>query len=193
MGANKSQRNGALILFGFIAAVYLFNIFIFSLSKERQLNAGGLALIALGAAWIYLLGAPETLSCDRTHNTCRLIRPRFLLTPKSVETFPLDRVRDVHVMETSVTSHDGPSRKGYEVRLEIEDARRAHVFSTEDSERRADAIVRRVESFLKDEGQLRLTVRRFPWAMIAFGAALVIFGAWLVLGGATGWPSALRG
>lgn len=193
MGAKKSQRNGALILFGFIAAVYLFNILIFSLSAERQLNAGGMALIVSGAVWIYLLGTPETLSCDRTHNTCRLIKPRFLLTPKSVETFPLDRVRDVHVMETSVTSHDGPSRKGYEVRLEIEDVVRAHVFSTEDSERSADAIVRRVRSFLKDEGQPRLTVRRFPWAVIAFGVASVIFGVLLVLGGATGWPSVVRG
>lgn len=192
MGAKKSQRKAAFVVFGIIATGYLVNLFIFNLPEESQYTVGGLALIASGAACLYFTGAPETLSCDRSLNTCRLTRPRFLLTPKSVEIFPLDRVRDACVIETQVSSHDGPPRKAYEVRLEIGDGR-AHVSSTEDSKRRADALARRIKSFLKDDGHGRLKLRRFPWVVDAVGVALMIFGALLVLNSATGWPDALRG
>ena len=191
MGAKKSQRNAALVVFGIIAAFYLLNLVIFSPDGEGQLVAGGLMLVASGAVWIYLLGAPDTLHCDRTLNTCRLIKARFLLTPKSVRAFPLERLRDVSVNETYLPSHDSPAHKGYEVSLKIDDGR-THVFSTEEGERKADAIARRIKSFLKDDGQRSLTVRRFPWTMIALGIGSIIFGALLVLSGATGWPFAGR-
>ncbi|HEX8130495.1 MAG TPA: hypothetical protein VF527_15445 [Pyrinomonadaceae bacterium] len=190
MGAKISQRNAAFVVFGIIAAGYIFNLVIFSLSREAQFTAGGLLLVASGAACLYFSGAPETLSCDRALNTCRLTRPRFLHMPKSVETFPLDRVRAVRVNETYVSSLDGPGHTGYEVSLETE-GRRVHVFCTEDRERSADAIARRIRSFLKDDSQRSLMVRRFPWMIDAVGGALIIAGALLVLSAATGWLYAM--
>jgi|GEM_PF-3483911 len=190
MGAKKSQRKAAFVVFGIIATGYLVNFFIFNLPEESQFfTVSGLALIASGATCLYFMGAPETLSCDRSLNACRLSRPRFLLTSKSVEIFPLDRVRDACVIETQVSSHDGPPRKAYEVRLEIGDER-AHVLSTEDSKRRADALARRIKLFLKDDGHRQLTLRRFPWMVDAVGVAFMIFGALLVLRSTFWWPDA---
>lgn len=183
MAAKKSQRKAALLLAGFVAAVYFVNFFVFNLSGQGQRIAGGLVLVALGAIWIYLLGAPETLSCDRARNTCRLVKPRFLLTPERIVNLPLDRVRAARVGETYIPSHDGPGSKGYEVRLETADGG-ADVFTVADSARDADAIARRINSFLKDGESRPLLLRRFPWTMEATGAVFIILGALLVIGGA---------
>ncbi len=182
MAAKKSQRNAAFLVVGFIAAVYCFNFVVFNLSGQGQRIAGGLALVVLGAIWIYLLGAPETLSCDRARNTCRLVKPRFLFTPKQIVNLSLNRVRGARVSETYVPSHDGPGHKGYEVRLETVDGG-AHVFTVADSVRSAEAIARRINSFLKDRESRPLLLRRFPWTMEATGAVFILLGALLVVGG----------
>ncbi|HEV2802722.1 MAG TPA: hypothetical protein VGW12_19780 [Pyrinomonadaceae bacterium] len=182
MAAKKSQRNAAFLLFGVVAAVYLFNFVVFNLMGEGQLRAGGLGLCALGLLWLYLLGTPETLSCDRIPGACRLVKPRFLLTSKQVVNLPLARVRDVRINETYVPSHDGPGRKGYEVCLETDDGR-THVFTTTHSKQRADETSARIRSFLKDETQRSLRLRKFPWALDATGAVFILLGLLLLVGG----------
>ena len=185
MDAKKSQRRATLGVFGLIAAGYLVNFVIFSLPVEWQYTAGGLVLIALGVLWIYFLGASETLVCDRPLNTCRLTRPRFILTPKSVTTFPLDSIREVRVDETYVSSLDGPGRTGYEVRIRTVDER-IHVVSTEDNPRTAAALAKRIRTFVADDTPNSLKERRVTWMMVAVGGASIIMGVLLALGVAAG-------
>ena len=190
MGKKSSQRKGAVAVFGVIALAYLANFGIGSLpdGSPWQYTAGGSFLVATGAAWIWLAGRPTTLRLDRARNTCRLSTPRHFFSAGAVETLPLDRVRAASVSEVTLPSHDGPDGTGYEVRLETKDGRSV-LISLERSRRGADALARRVRGFLKSGGE-GLTVRRFPWIMLAVGAALASVGALLILSAAVGWPYA---
>lgn len=115
MRAKQSQRHQVFLLIGFLALVVLSNLVIFALAAKAQLAAGGLFMIALGGLWIYLVGGPETLTCD--HDTCRIVKPRFLLRGKSVDAMPLSSIAKVCVEEIYLMSHDGPGRTGYQVVL----------------------------------------------------------------------------
>lgn len=183
-----SARNGTLLVFGLIALGYIGNLVVFSLPDRspQQYAAGGLFLIALGAVWAWLVGRPTTLCLDRARNTGRLFVPRFFFVAGTVETFPLDRVRGVRVDAVALSSHDGPPSTYYEVRLETERGR-AYRFTLENSRRSAERLARRARAFLKGSGK-RLTMRRFPWGMLAVGGAFAVFGALLVLSAFTGWP-----
>lgn len=184
-----SQRAAAVVLFGFAGLVYLANFALGGLPDHspRQYALGGLLLVALGVGWAWLLGRPATLRLDRARNTCRLSTPLQLFGAGADETFPLERVRCASVCEVTLASHDGPGGTGYEVRLETKDGR-AVLISTESSRRTADALARRLKDFLRGRGGETLTVRRFPWIVLAFGFALAAFGALLILSAAAGWP-----
>jgi len=191
MGKNSSQRKWAFALFGTIALVYLVNLGIGSLPEGSrwQYAAGSSFLIVIGAVWAWVAGSPVTLRLDRARNTCRLENPRHFFAARAVESFPLERVRGVRVYEIALISIDGANGTGYEVRLETENGRAAS-FSVEKSRRVADRVARRIRDFLKS-GSERLTMRRFPWIMLAVSGGLVLCGALLILSAAVGWPWSL--
>src|SRR5687767_2464654 len=136
MGKNNSQRKWAFAVFGTIVLVYLVNFGIGSLPEGSrwQYAAGGSLLIVMGAVWIWLAGRPVTLRLDRARNSCRLDNPRHFFAARTVESFPLERVRGVRVAEVALISVDGANGTGYEVSLEIENGRAA-VVSVEKSRR----------------------------------------------------------
>jgi hypothetical protein len=172
---------------GFITLVYLINLVIFTLTAEAQLAAGGLFMIALGGLWIYLAGGPETLICDRARDTCRVIKPRFLLQPRRVEGIRLTSIEEARVEEVYLPSHDGPGRTGYAVVLRARD-KGSYSFSLGYSRRSAHAIANRVEAYLKTAGHKSLVVRQVPWLMIAIGAGGIGIGVLLILSAVLGWP-----
>jgi len=188
MPKNNSRRKGTLIVFGFIALVYLANFVIFSLpdGSSRQYAVGGSFMVALGVFWIWAVGRHVTISLDRARNTCRLVRPRWLFEAGAVESLPLEHVRGVRVSEVTIPSHDGPASTHYEVSLETK-TERVVALSLEDSRRSAERLAARLRAFLK-EGRGQLTVRRFPWLMLSLGVAFAVFGALLILSAAAGWP-----
>ena len=174
------------MLTGFIGLVYLVNLVIFTLTEKAQLTAGGLFLIALGTLWIYLMGGPETLICDRARDRCQIIKPRFLLQAKRVEAIRLTSIEEVKVDKVCRSSHDGPGRASYEVILRARD-KGSFSFSSEYSQQTAAAIANRVKAFLEKAGHESLVVRRVPWLMIAIGVGGIGIGVLLIVSAVIGW------
>lgn len=178
MRAKPSQRTAIFLLIGFVALVYVINLVIFTLTAEAQLIAGGLFMIALGGLWLYLMGGAETLTCDR--DTCRIIKPRFLLRAKSVDEVPLTSIEKVEVEEVHQISHDGPGRPGYQVVLRLMD-NSSRYFSVEVFQQKAQAIANQVREHLETPGQQSLVVRRGQWIMTCIGMGAIGVGVLLIL------------
>lgn len=167
-----------------LAMVYLINLVIFTLAGKAQLAAGGLLMMALGGLWIYLLGAPETLTCNP--EMCLIVRPRFLWTAKRVDVVPRASIEEVRVEEVHIMSHDGPGRTAYQLVLHGRD-KVAHFFSVEDSQQRAQGIANRVNTYLKTPSHESVVVRRVPWVMVMVGIVGIVIGVLLILSALQGW------
>lgn len=188
MRNRPTQRSAIFIFIGLVALVYLINLVVFTLTAGAQLAAGGLLLIALGGLWIFFLGRPEILTCDR--DTCRIIKPRFLWQAKRVKEIRRADIEEVRVEETYLMSHDGPGQTGYTVIL-LGRNKASQSFSTEDSQQSAQAIANRIRDYLKTVSRQPLVIRRVPWVMIAVGTGGIGIGVVLILMAIAGRPNTL--
>ncbi|HVF48137.1 MAG TPA: hypothetical protein VNA17_11265 [Pyrinomonadaceae bacterium] len=179
MNGKNSQIKATVILLTGVALFILFNGFVITeLSEGWQQAWAGLLILALGVAFLVMLGRDGTLHCDRAQNICTLTRYLSLTGRGSVTTFRLETLRVARVYEHS---GDGLS---YDVMLETADGPAG--FTSVPSKARANAFAKRINRFVHSRAGDSLILRSYSRTTMLAGGTCIIFGAYLMLRAALG-------